>query len=63
VNRRGEQRTHKTKRGRKTPFFKYLKTVSTPTIITAVTYGKITMNGKKFDSELRKYVKEQSFIQ
>lgn len=60
VNRRGEQRTYKTKRVKKPPSLKYLKTISTPRLITAVTYGKIIMNCKEFkDSELRKYEKEQ----
>jgi hypothetical protein len=63
VNRRGEQKTYKNKSGKRSLCFKYLNTVSTPTIITAVTYGKISMNFKDLkDLELCKYEKEQKNI-
>ena len=63
MNRRGEQKTYKNKRGKRSPCFKYLNTVSTPTIISAVTYGKISMKFKELkDSEFRKYEKEQKSI-
>jgi hypothetical protein len=53
MNWRSEKRIYNTKSWKKPPFFKYLKTVSARTIITAVTYGKIIINFKEFkDSRL-----------